>query len=434
MTTIKVPIHAVVVGLYIELPLKWDQHPFLRGKFLVKDESQIDLIKGLMLDFVLVDSARSRVAIPAFEPQESAATLPETKESSAEAPIEDPQVAAAWQAKQAKARALAERRAGVAAAEKDFKKTVKQVKDLNNKLKHHPAQAINEAAEVVNRVVGSLQHDRENLVHLMGANNLDDALYYHQINVSVLALLLGRSMRFSDTEMRLLGLAALLHDVGKVKIPMQIQRKIEPRSKAEEMLWRLHPAHGAEYVARFGGYDARVATIVAQHHEMVDGSGYPNGLKADQIDPMSHLVIMANYYDGLCNHVDARQSMTPHEALSLMFAKMPGKFEKAILQRLVKLLGIYPPGTVVQLSDGVLGMVLSLNQAELLRPSVMIYDPDIPKSEAVILDLNEEKDLSIKRSIRPAKLPTAVYAYLSPRERINYFFKLQENDEAASDR
>lgn len=126
--------------------------------------------------------------------------------------------------------------------------------------------------------------------------------------------------------------------------------------------------------------------------------------------------------------------MTPHEALSLMFAKMPGKFEKAILQRLVKLLGIYPPGTVVQLSDGVLGMVLSLNQAELLRPSVMIYDPDIPKSEAVILDLNEEKDLSIKRSIRPAKLPAAVYAYLSPRERVNYFFKLQTNDEAASAR
>jgi hypothetical protein len=133
-----------------------------------------------------------------------------------------------------------------------------------------------------------------------------------------------------------------------------------------------------------------------------------------------------NYYDKLCNHVDPKQSMTPHEALSLMFSKQVAKFDKQTLQTLVKLLGIYPPGTVVQLSDDSVGIVISLNRSELLKPGVLIYSADIPKEEAVIIDLSRHTDLTIRKSLRPAQLSKEMFEYLNPRERVSYFFALNK--------
>jgi hypothetical protein len=105
-----------------------------------------------------------------------------------------------------------------------------------------------------------------------------------------------------------------------------------------------------------------------------------------------------------------------------MFAKLRGKFDSKILQVFVRCLGVYPPGTIVQLSNGVIGMVATINTAKPMKPMIVTYDADIPKEEAILVDMENETDVNIAKAIRPAQLPREIYNYLSPRKQVSYYF------------
>jgi len=155
----------------------------------------------------------------------------------------------------------------------------------------------------------------------------------------------------------------------------------------------------------------------------MDGSGYPKKIKGDAIRMPTRIVTIANVYDNLCNHIDPNQSLTPHEALSLMYAHKRAQFDPSVMATMIKSLGVYPPGTIVRLSNEAIGLVMNVNVGKPLRPRVLVYDADIPKEDAIILDLAEEgNDLSISASIRPGVLPKAIFEYLNPRKRVNYYF------------
>jgi hypothetical protein len=149
-------------------------------------------------------------------------------------------------------------------------------------------------------------------------------------------------------------------------------------------------------------------------------------LKGDAIRMPTRIVTIANVYDNLCNHVDPNQSLTPHEALSSMYAHRRAQFDPTAMATLVKSLGVYPPGTLVRLSNEAIGLVMNVNVGKPLRPRIMVYDEEIPKEEAIILDLAvENQDLGISASIRPGLLPRAIFDYLNPRKRVNYYVDSQ---------
>ncbi len=131
---------------------------------------------------------------------------------------------------------------------------------------------------------------------------------------------------------------------------------------------------------------------------------------------------IANHYDELCNPLNITNALTPHEALSTMFAKQRAKFDPKLLQVFVRCLGVYPPGTIVQLSNGMIGMVATINTVKPMKPMVVVYDADIPKDEAILIDMEIEADVNIAKAIRPAQLPREIYNYLSPRKRVSYYF------------
>ena len=162
--------------------------------------------------------------------------------------------------------------------------------------------------------------------------------------------------------------------------------------------------------------------IIFQHHEMADGSGYPLGLKLEKISQPARVVALINFYDNLCNPLDLAQAMTPHEALSFMFGQRRNKFDALVLQQMIRCLGVYPPGSIVTLSNNAIAMVMSVNPLKPLRPWVMLYDENVPKEEAILLDLEQEPEIIIAKALRPALLPPATYAYLSPRKRVTYYF------------
>ena len=204
-------------------------------------------------------------------------------------------------------------------------------------------------------------------------------------------------------------------------MPAKILNNPGTLSKPERDFREMHCQYGLD-IGKKAGLAQTALNIIYQHHEHFDGSGYPRKLKGEAIDPLARLVALVNAYDNLCNPVNIAQALTPHEALSLMFSKHRALFDPKLLQVFIRFMGVYPPGTVVGLSNEALGLVIKVNVARALKPTVIVYDADIPKSEALILDLGDEPDINISRAIRPALLPPAVFDYLSPRRRVSYYF------------
>jgi hypothetical protein len=117
------------------------------------------------------------------------------------------------------------------------------------------------------------------------------------------------------------------------------------------------------------------------------------------------------------------RALTPHESLSLLFAQSKSKFDTAILGAFIKMMGVYPPGSTVQLTDDRYALVVAVNSSRPLKPRVMVHEPKVPRDEALTLDLEKTEGLGIRRSVRPQQLPEAALAYLSPRPRVAYFFE-----------
>jgi hypothetical protein len=162
--------------------------------------------------------------------------------------------------------------------------------------------------------------------------------------------------------------------------------------------------------------------IIAQHHEHADGSGFPNKLNMDRMSMGARIVALVNRFDGLCNPMLPSKSLTPHEALSLMFAQGRNRFDATMLNAFIRMMGVYPPGSTVQLTDDRYALVVSVNSARPLKPQVMVHEPSVKSEEALILNLEEMPDLGIRRSLKPMFMPRASLDYLSPRPRISYFF------------
>jgi putative nucleotidyltransferase with HDIG domain len=270
--------------------------------------------------------------------------------------------------------------------------------------------------------------DGEVCVRVLG-EPAGDRASAHAMNVTVIALLLGRALQMAPADLMELGTGALLHDVGKLALPDRLRLPQENFSAAEASLYREHVAHGVAHGRRMG-LNAGALLVIAQHHEQADGSGYPKALPLERMSAAARIVAMVNHYDNLCNAAVPSQSLTPHEALSRMFAQLRNKFDATMLNAFIRLMGIYPPGSVVQLSDDRFAMVMSVNSARPLKPRVLVFDASTPSAQALHLNLDSTPDLGIRRSLKSNQLPPRAVDYLAPRQRVAYFFDVEAETEA----
>jgi hypothetical protein len=176
-------------------------------------------------------------------------------------------------------------------------------------------------------------------------------------------------------------------------------------------------------MARRMGLSPGATLIVAQHHEHADGSGFPLRLNTDRMTPGSRIVGLVDRYDNLCNPYFLAKGLTPHEALSQLFAQGKSQYDTSILGGFIRMMGVYPPGSAVQLTDDRYALVVTVNSTRPLKPCVLVFDPSVPREEALTLDLEHADGLGIRRSLRPTQLPPPVLEYLAPRQRVAYFFE-----------
>ncbi|WP_165794879.1 HD-GYP domain-containing protein [Solimicrobium silvestre] len=412
-----ISVDQLCVGLYVHLDIGWLEHSFARNSFRIKNAEQIASIRKLGLKTIRIEPARCEARPLPPPPVVAPAAAPVVEQPSAEE-------LAMIQAKKERVERLMAEREAIARCEKEYLKAANTLKNISRNLFSRPEAAYEDADQLIQQMLDSLLAERDIAIHLMNDKIAGEEAYYHSLNVSILAMMVAKEMALPPADIKILGMGCLFHDTGKVEIPDRIVHNKFELTKAEQNLLQLHCNYGVAIAEKIGLPKGAI-DIIMQHHEYADGSGYPGHLIADKISLLARIVCVINTYDNHCNRPNPADSLTPYEALVHMFAHQRKLFDPIPLNIFIRCMGVYPPGTVVKLSDGTFGMVVSVNAGKPLRPCVLIYDPSVPKNEAIILDLNKESELEVSASLRPAVLAPAVYAYLSPRKHMTYYFDTQ---------
>ena len=407
----RVSINRLQPGLFISLShVGWVRHPFLLNEFRISSEKQIQVLKEMGLEDVPWDPQRS-TTVPLPEVARSAA--PEEVDFGAAA------LAGMLDEKKLRMERVRRQRERLARREREYDQEISAASEILKTLGPQPAEAHAEAQKLASRIVDGLMGSESVVIQLMSQKVREAGLAFHSINVMVLSLLLGKAAELSAEEMKYLGVGALLHDAGKTEIPPRILRATT-RTPPEEEYYRAHVGYGIKAVAGAKGMAVPARNIIACHHERWDGNGFPNRLAGDKIPRLARIAALANRYDNLCNPFDLKMAKTPAEAVAFMFKHEKAHYDPELPQIFVKAIGVYPPGSFVSLSDGSIGLVVETNSSELLQPLIMLYDPSVPRNEALLLDLREA-ETTIEAAISPAKLPLEVVEYLAPRGRIDYY-------------
>ncbi len=215
----------------------------------------------------------------------------------------------------------------------------------------------------------------------------------------------------------------LFHDVGELKFPAeQLLRKGSMSAFERKNFLSSHPKYGEEMVNKLPNFPYEANEMIRHHHERLNGSGFPAGKKDAQISKFTKIVMVMDEYDELCHHPDPAKSLIPSEALSYLYVKCRHTLWHDAVISLVKQLGVYPPGSLVHLSNQKIGIVTSVNLANRLRPVILVYDESSSPEEPIVLNLAEEDEgLCIVNAIRPVELSPKIRECLNPRRIISYF-------------
>ena len=452
-----IDINDVRIGTYVYVDLGWIKHPFALNSFKITSRDQIDTLIKLGVkrirwspeksdsetedeasqpaakvsadgtaphgDAAVSTAAPAEGETPGGNGLAAADTFAEQGITARQAIAEAVAAQAAVQAEERRQRRekLDGQRTSLELCERQFVTASRDYRNVIEQVNQQPEQARIHVTEVVGSMVGKMLEQEESCIRLL-SESVGERASQHSINVMVISLLLGKSMGLDTATLGTLGAGALLHDIGLIALPERLRWMDIQFSAAERKIYQEHVEHGIAIATRMK-LTAEQMAIIAQHHELADGRGYPKQLAGEQIAPLARIVSLVNLYDNLCNPANPTQAITPHEALALIFAQMRHQFDNKVLMPFIRMMGVYPPGSVVELSDGRMALVVSVNADRPLKPNVVIYEPRVPRDEALVEDLELMTDLGIRRSLKPLQLPKAAFDYLSPRQRICYFFE-----------
>mgnify|MGYP005627281175 CR=1 FL=1 len=416
--TITVSVNDLVVGLYIDLNLKWMDHPFTFSTFKIKNDNDIKVIKSLKIKTVTVDLDKSDVLFLGSSADESTVDDDITEDVIDEEQKKLEELL--WKEKEAqreRARKVNKVRKEIT---KKYNATSKQIQNFTKDLKNRPANAIHDVDDIVDQMASTFEGSEDMMTQLVNLGDGEHSDYNHITNVSMLSLMLGAAEGMNAAELKILGTGALLHDIGKIDLPGTIKNKKTALSPAEQKIVQSHPQYGSRMIKRIRVMDKEVLDVIEKHHELLDGSGYPNKLKANQLSKFVRIVSIVNLYDNLCNPADVKAAMAPKMALVTLYHKYKEKLDRKLVERLIGLLGVYPPGTVIRLNDDKIGLVICADSRSALKPSILIYNPEIPKDEAQIINLIDFPDLKIIEALKPGDFPDEIHQYLGIHERLGY--------------
>ena len=347
----RVDVEHLRPGMFVhEFCGSWMEHPFLRASLLLEQPRDLERLLATTIRQVWIDTGRGADIAPDITPAEVS-----------EAP--DDEAAPSLPARLTRTSVELQQARQIIGQARDVLKTVFRDVRLGRPL-DLPA-----SGQLVDEMAESIKRNPHALISLARLKTADNYSYMHSIAVCALMIGLARRMGLDEHQVHLAGVAGLLHDIGKSKVPLEVLNKPGALDAEEWVIMRSHPRWGYELLLPQGLDDA-VTDACLHHHEKVDGTGYPDGLKQDDISLMARMTAVCDVYDAITSDRPYKQGWHPAIALQRMAQWAPHHFDKAIFEQFVQTVGIYPLGSLVRLQSQHLAVVLDVSPNCLLTPKV----------------------------------------------------------------
>ena len=233
------------------------------------------------------------------------------------------------------------------------------------------------ARPCVEAVIQSLNRNRDALIALTKLKKNDKDTHTHSVNVAIIAIAYAQYLGLPQDKLPLVGLAGLFHDYGKIFIPQVVLNAPRKLNDAEFAVMKAHPVLGYEQLVSVPDILPEVLQGALQHHEKYNGCGYPRGLAGNDISEIGRMVGVADIYDALTSKRPYKGAMYPHKALGIMFELRGKDLHEEDVAQFIRMVGVYPVGSVVEMEDGSMGVVSAANDELPLKPTVTIVrEPD----------------------------------------------------------
>ncbi len=359
----KVKVDQLRPGAYVaDFNCSWLAHPFLTSKKRIKSYKDIEKIKRSGITEVYIDTTKGIDIRETLTREEFLREFESRLDGFVPGKELNLQVQVSLQQELKRAREIQTNAHTI-------------LKKAYNDIRYGQNIKLAEFATLVENVIDSVTRNRDALLLLSTIKEKDAYTYEHSFNVGILTAGLSKALMMDKDEIFEYTLGSMLHDIGKSKIPEEILKKEGGLTPKEYNVLKKHVLYGVELLSGMEDVSAHTLSVVAEHHERLNGTGYPNHLTGDQISLGGKLGAIIDVYDALTSDRIYHTALNPVQALKEIYTQRQILFDEGLLEQFIKFMGIYPPGTLVKLESGFLAIVIESGRENILQPMVrLVYD------------------------------------------------------------
>jgi len=372
----RIHIDQLQLGMYVVgLDISWWKTPFISHTWTVQSSKDLEQLRSLGVTEVDIDPTQGREVDKSPNPPsiESFTVLPQESilaSSSAPSAVEQPSLVPIPTPSSPLLAAIAEALPAAHTARNEAVAILEGIFEGMKVGKPIDSPAVKSA---VSSLLATILHHLEASLILTQLQRFETDLLTHSVDVCVLSLVIGNQQNLSQQQLETLGFGALLHDVGKIRLPRNLLRKSQVNTLYHQKLLNEHPRLGVSLLSYGNEIDAEALRIIAEHHERADGSGFPEGRKAERISPLSQIVGIVNLYDDLVSGHGGQAAHLPTQALQRLYQMgQTGALVNEQVTATIQALGVYPLGTIVELNTKERGVVVAANASDSSKPTIHV--------------------------------------------------------------
>jgi len=356
------------VGMYLhKLGVSWFKHPFVKNAFLLESAQDLRTIREHGIETVWIDTERgadvaSETPAPVAPRRDASRQAVETAEATVAPPprpLVPPKTKASMQAE-------------VAQAKKLCHMAKNEMASMFNDARMGKVVKAGDAMPLVEEISASVLRHPTALISVARIKTHDEYTFMHSVAVCALMVALARQMGLEAHLVKEAGIGGMMHDLGKAVMPLEVLNKPGKLTDDEYTIMKAHPEAGWKMLMDSGEATDGTLDIALHHHEKIDGSGYPKGLKGDQISLLSRMGAVCDVYDAVTSNRPYKQGWDPAESLKRM-ASWKGHFDETVFKAFVRSIGIYPVGALVRTKSDKLGVVIEQNEGSMLKPRIRVF-------------------------------------------------------------